>query len=34
VKLEYGWKTEFSHPPRWMKAPFPWDWLVTARKCK
>jgi SAM-dependent methyltransferase len=34
VKIEYGWKTEFSHPPRWMKAPFPWDWLVTARICK
>ena len=32
VKIEYDWKTEFSSPPRWMKAPYPWDWLVTARK--
>lgn len=32
-KIEYDWKTEFSNPPRWMKAPYPWDWLVTARKC-
>lgn len=27
-KIEYDWTTEFSHPPRWMKAPYPWDWLV------
>jgi len=33
LKIEYNWKTEFSNPPRWMKAPYPWDWLVTARKC-
>jgi SAM-dependent methyltransferase len=33
VKIEYDWKTEFSNPPHWMKAPFPWDWLVTARRC-
>jgi hypothetical protein len=32
VKIEYDWMTEFSNPPRWMKAPFPWDWLVTAQK--
>lgn len=30
VKVEYGWKTEFDSPPRWMKAPYPWDWCVTA----
>jgi len=34
VKIEYDWMTEFANPPRWMKAPFPWDWLVTARKYK
>ena len=27
-KLEYEWKTEFSKPPRWLKDPYPWDWLV------
>lgn len=31
-KLEYPWNTEFTRPPRWMQAPFPWDWLVTTRK--
>jgi len=27
-RLEYDWNTEFSEPPKWMKDPFPWDWLV------
>ena len=31
-KIEYPWKTEFTAPPRWMQAPFPWDWLFVARK--
>jgi SAM-dependent methyltransferase len=31
-KVEYGWDTEFDCPPAWMKAPYPWDWLVTAKK--
>ena len=31
-KLEYPWTTEFDAPPRWMKAPFPWDWFVVARR--
>lgn len=31
-KIEYPWSTEFAGPPRWMKAPFPWDWLFVARK--
>jgi 2-polyprenyl-3-methyl-5-hydroxy-6-metoxy-1,4-benzoquinol methylase len=33
-KIEYPWDTEFDSPPRWMKAPFPWDWLITAQKTK
>ena len=33
-KIEYSWKTEFTSPPRWMKAPFPWDWLFVAQKAK
>ncbi len=32
LKIEYGWDSEFSHPPSWMKGPYPWDWFVTARK--
>ena len=31
-KIEYPWSSEFEAPPRWMQAPFPWDWLVVARK--
>jgi ubiquinone/menaquinone biosynthesis C-methylase UbiE len=31
-KLEYSWKTEFASPPSWMKAPYPWDWLVECTK--
>jgi len=31
-KIEYGWKTEFDSPPKWMGAPFPWDWLIECRK--
>jgi len=31
-KIEYPWTTQFTAPPRWMKAPFPWDWLCVAEK--
>lgn len=31
-KIEYPWTTEFERPPVWMKAPFPWDWFVLARR--
>lgn len=31
-KVEYDWTTEFTDPPAWMKAPFPWDWMVHYRK--
>ena len=31
-KLEYDWSTEFEEPPKWMKAPYPWDWLVECKK--
>ncbi|MBN2209776.1 MAG: class I SAM-dependent methyltransferase [Sedimentisphaerales bacterium] len=33
-KIEYPWTTEFTSPPRWMKEPYPWDWLVVAHKIK
>ncbi|MBV6404119.1 MAG: class I SAM-dependent methyltransferase [Flavobacteriales bacterium] len=33
-KLEYGWDTEFLEPPGWMKAPYPWDWFVEARRVR
>ena len=31
-KVEYSWKAMFDKPPRWMKEPYPWDWLATCRK--
>jgi SAM-dependent methyltransferase len=33
-KIEYPWNTEFDSPPRWMKKPYPWDWLITSQKTK
>lgn len=31
-KIEYNWNTEFLSPPKWLKDPKPWDWMVIARK--
>jgi len=31
-KIEYSWNTEFEKPPGWIRAPFPWDWMVLAKK--
>jgi hypothetical protein len=31
-KIEYDWTTEFTKPPKWLKNPKPWDWMVVARK--
>jgi SAM-dependent methyltransferase len=31
-KINYTWKTEFTNPPKWLKEPYPWDWMVAARK--
>lgn len=31
-KINYTWKTEFNNPPKWLKGPYPWDWLCVARK--
>jgi 2-polyprenyl-3-methyl-5-hydroxy-6-metoxy-1,4-benzoquinol methylase len=31
-KVEYKWSVMFDNPPRWMKEPYPWDWLATCRK--
>jgi ubiquinone/menaquinone biosynthesis C-methylase UbiE len=32
AKVEYSWDYEFDRPPRWMKEPYPWDWLLFCRK--
>jgi 2-polyprenyl-3-methyl-5-hydroxy-6-metoxy-1,4-benzoquinol methylase len=31
-KIEYNWDTEFINPPRWLKNPKPWDWMVVAQR--
>ncbi len=31
-KVQYPWHTEFVNPPKWMKDPYPWDWMVVAKK--
>jgi SAM-dependent methyltransferase len=30
-RIEYTWNSEFDAPPKWMKDPYPWDWLVECR---
>ena len=31
-KINYNWNTEFHNPPKWLKGPFPWDWMCVAKK--
>ena len=31
-KINYTWETEFNEPPKWLKEPFPWDWMCVAGK--
>lgn len=31
-RVEYEWTTEFAEPPKWLKEPYPWDWLVEVSK--
>ena len=31
-KIEYNWDTEFIRPPKWLKEPRPWDWMVVGKK--
>lgn len=31
-KIEFSWDEEIENAPDWLKAPYPWDWLVVARK--
>ncbi len=31
-RIEYEWTTEFAEPPKWLKDPYPWDWLVEVVK--
>lgn len=31
-KIEYDWTTEFIAPPKWLGKPYPWDWMIVAKK--
>ena len=31
-KVEYDWSEDYESPPRWLKDPYPWDWLFVAEK--
>lgn len=31
-KIMYSWETEFVKPPQWLKEPYPWDWMIVARR--
>jgi len=31
-RIEYPWSEEIDHAPRWLKDPYPWDWLIIGRK--
>jgi 2-polyprenyl-3-methyl-5-hydroxy-6-metoxy-1,4-benzoquinol methylase len=31
-KAEYDWTTEYTRPPRWMKDPYPWDWVAVGTR--
>ena len=31
-RIQYPWHEEMTDAPTWLKAPYPWDWLVIARR--
>ena len=31
-KIEYDWRTEFRKPPKWLKKPGPWSWMLVATR--
>lgn len=33
-KVEYDWKTEIHNPPKSLKEPYPWDWMVEVKRMK
>ena len=32
LRIEYPWSEEIDHAPRWLKEPYPWDWVVVGRR--
>ena len=31
-RVQYPWHEEMTNAPAWLEAPYPWDWLVLARR--
>lgn len=31
-KVEYNWSEDFEDVPRWLKEPYPWDWLFVVKR--
>ncbi|WP_455199032.1 class I SAM-dependent methyltransferase [Kaarinaea lacus] len=31
-RVEFPWEEEIDDAPRWLKGPYPWDWLIIGRK--
>ena len=31
-RVEFSWESEIDSPPEWLGKPYPWDWLVVARR--
>ncbi|MFM7195593.1 MAG: class I SAM-dependent DNA methyltransferase [Bacteroidota bacterium] len=31
-RLEYNWDSELADPPKDLKAPYPWDWLMECKR--
>lgn len=31
-RVQYPWHEEMTDAPTWLEGPYPWDWLVTARR--
>lgn len=33
-KIHYPWESEFGDAPRWLRDPYPWDWLAVATRSR
>ena len=31
-RVQHGWNEVFNHPPRWLRDPYPWHWLLVCRR--
>jgi hypothetical protein len=31
-RIQYPWHEEMTDAPSWLKGPYPWDWLVVAKR--